>query len=141
MIDIQELSSVPPEMLEFQKREWQIADQKHFGRKVRWEKEKKVLTASDNGELCGVLELRIQAGVMTIDSLIVKHDVQGKGIGKALMLRAEHIAKDNQLHKIFLDTGKNWPATGFYEALGYTKTGDLIKHLDQQDFVLYSKFL
>jgi ribosomal protein S18 acetylase RimI-like enzyme len=57
------------------------------------------------------------------------------------MERAEAIAKQYKLHKVYLDTGKNWKAAKFYESLGYKKTGELPKHLEQQDYIEYSKFL
>jgi len=136
MIDIQEMSATSPELEEFQKKEWEPADIEHFGRIIDWKKETKVLKALDNNKLVGVLELTIQSGVMHIDSLIVKHERHGHGIGKALMVKAESIASKHKVHKIYLDTGKNWHATKFYEALGYEKTGELPKHLEQQDYVV-----
>jgi ribosomal protein S18 acetylase RimI-like enzyme len=57
------------------------------------------------------------------------------------MERAEAIAKQYKLHNVYLDTGKNWKAAKFYESLGYKKTGELPKHLEQQDYIEYSKFL
>jgi ribosomal protein S18 acetylase RimI-like enzyme len=141
MIDIQELDKISPEIETFQKTEWEPADIEHFGRIIDWKKDTKVLNATDNNELVGVLELTIQSGVMHIDSLIVKHKRYGQGIGKALMTKAEELAKKHNLHKIGLDTGKNWPATKFYKSLGYEKTGDLPKHLEQQDYIEFSKFL
>lgn len=141
MIDIQEINAISPELIEFQEKEWKPADIEHFGRIIDWKKETKVLKALDNNELVGILELTMQSGVMHIDSLIVKHNRQGEGIGKVLMEKAEIIAKQYKLHKIYLDTGKNWNATKFYEALGYKKTGELLKHLEKQDYIEYSKFL
>ena len=141
MIDIQEVNANSQEIEKFQENEWQPADIEHFGRTIDWKKEKKILKALEGAKLVGVLELTIQSGVMHIDSLIVKHDRQGQGIGKELMEKAESVARQNKLHKIYLDTGKNWGAVKFYEALGYIKTGELPKHLELQDYVEFSKFL
>lgn len=141
MIDIQEVDKISPELESFQRDEWEPADLEHFGRMIDWKKETKVFKATDNNEVVGILELTIQSGVMHVDSLIVKHKRHGQGIGKALMKKAEDLALQRKLHKIWLDTGKNWPATKFYESLGYEKTGDLPKHLERQDYIEYSKFL
>lgn len=78
---------------------------------------------------------------MYIDELIIKQEQQGKGIGKMLMHKAEEIAGQQKLHKIYLDTGKDWPAVKFYESLGYQKTGELLKHFESIDYIVFSKFL
>lgn len=141
MLIIQELFAISPEIEIFQRREWESADMHHFGRIIEWKKEKKILQASETNQIVGVLELTMQAGVMHIDSLIIKNEKHGQGVGTALMMKAEEVARNHTMHKIYLDTGKNWPAAKFYEALGYTKTGDLPNHFEKQDYVEYSKLL
>ena len=49
------------------------------------------------------------------------NDLQGKGIGKALMIFAENLARDRGYQKITMHARKN--AIGFYEKMGYTKSG------------------
>ena len=78
---------------------------------------------------------------MHIEAIIIKHDNYGHGVGKMLMEKAEILATENKLHKIYLETGKTWDATRFYEALGYQVTGELPNHFENQDYVEYSKFL
>ncbi len=141
MIDIKTVEKIDPVTEEFQKAEWIPADLTHFGRKIDWEKENKVFTATEDGKLVGVLEFSIQAGVMHIEALIVKHDEYRRGIGKMLMQKAETLASQRRLHKIYLETGKTWDATKFYEALGYKVTGELPNHFEKQDYVEYTKFL
>ena len=53
--------------------------------------------------------------------MAVLNDLQGKGIGKALMIFAENLARDRGYQKITMHARKN--AIGFYEKMGYTKTG------------------
>lgn len=141
MIILKTVDTLPNEAIDFVKREWVTADLRHFGREIEWKKEKKALLAKANDSIIGVLEFTTQAGVMYIDEVIVANDKQGEGIGTLLMQKAEIIALDKKLHKIYLDTGATWPAVKFYEALGYTKTGDFPKHLGGQDYVIFSKFL
>lgn len=141
MIIIQILAKTTPEIETFQRKEWKYDDMERYGETLEWKRETKMLTATENNKLLGVLELIMESGVMSIDNLIVRHDKQGKGIGTNLMQTAESLARKNKLHKIHLTTGKNWNATKFYETLGYKKTGELLNHYDGQDHVEYSKFL
>lgn len=141
MIDIKAVEKTDQVLEEFQKAEWIPADIAHFGRKIDWKKENKVFTATEDGKLVGVLEFSIQAGVMHIESLIVKHDEYRKGVGTMLMQKAESLAYERQLHKIYLETGKTWDATKFYEVLGYKVTGELPNHFGKQAYVEYTKFL
>src|SRR5690348_10031496 len=54
--------------------------------------------------------------------MAVVNDVQGKGIGRALMQFAENLARDRGYTKITMHARKN--ASGFYEKLGYKKKGE-----------------
>lgn len=54
--------------------------------------------------------------------MAVVNDVQGKGIGRALMTFAENLARDRGYRKITMHARKN--ALGFYEKLGYKKNGE-----------------
>lgn len=141
VIDIQIADTISEDAVDFVKNEWKNAGIVHFGRIVNWKKEKKTLQAIEENEIVGVLELTMQAGVMYIDELIIKQDRQGHGIGKTLMEKAEELARERKLHKIYLDTGKTWLATKFYEALGYQKTGELPNHFEHADYIIYSKLI
>lgn len=141
MISIKIIPDTTAHIIEFLKQEWDIANITHFGKPVEWKKEKQTLQAFENDKLVGVLELVMQTGVMHINEIIIKHTHQQQGIGKSLMRKAEEIARQNHMHKIYFETGTDWPARKFYESLGYEKTGDLPKHWVQHDFVIYTKFL
>ncbi len=141
MIVIREVEKIDKSLEDFQKQEWVPADLAHFGREIDWSKKYKIYTASDDGKLVGVLELCIQAGVMHVEALIVKHDKYGQGVGKQLMSKAEALAEELKLHKIYLGTGKTWDATKFYEALGYNISGELPNHFEHQTYVVYQKLL
>ena len=54
--------------------------------------------------------------------MAVVNDVQGKGIGRALMQFAENLARDRGYKCITMHARKN--AVGFYERMGYKKVGD-----------------
>lgn len=53
--------------------------------------------------------------------MAVPNDLQGKGIGRALMQFAENLARDRGFKKITMHARKN--AVGFYEKMGYRKKG------------------
>ena len=73
MIDIQEAPTAnTDEINAFLHGEWAIADCEHFGRPINWEKQLLTFVARQDGELIGVIEVMIQAGVMHIDDIIVK---------------------------------------------------------------------
>ncbi len=54
--------------------------------------------------------------------MAVMNNLQGKGIGRALMHFAENIARDMGYKKLSMHARKT--AAGFYEKLGYQVTGD-----------------
>ena len=54
--------------------------------------------------------------------MAVMNNLQGKGIGRALMHFAENIARDMGYKKLSMHARKT--ASGFYEKLGYQVTGD-----------------
>ena len=60
--------------------------------------------------------------IVLLRQMAVLNDLQGKGIGKALMLFAENIARDMGYREISMQARKN--ASGFYEKMGYNVTGD-----------------
>ena len=53
--------------------------------------------------------------------MAVLNDLQGKGIGRALMQFAENLARDRGYKKITMHARRN--AIGFYEKMGYKKIG------------------
>ncbi len=54
--------------------------------------------------------------------MAVQNDLQGQGIGKALMQFAENLARDRGYQKITMHARKN--AAGFYEKMGYRIIGE-----------------
>lgn len=54
--------------------------------------------------------------------MAVLNDLQGQGLGKALLQFAENVARDRGYQRITMHARKN--AAGFYEKLGYKVKGD-----------------
>ena len=118
-----------------------IADTKHFGRPSRWKERHSYIRAVEKGKIVGILHYSFKAGVMEIETIIVSHKHRREGIGKALVLKAEDIAKKKGLHKLFPLTGKGWEESKFYKKMGFIETGGLRKHYLGRDWVEFTKFL
>ncbi|KYG31846.1 GNAT family N-acetyltransferase [Alkalihalobacillus trypoxylicola] len=87
-----------------------------------------IYIAENNGMILGYLELAIQKDYFTgkeqayISAIAVSEKGEGKGIGKALMAKAEEWAIDQGLSEVILDVFlDNNRAVGLYEHLGYQK--------------------
>jgi predicted GNAT family N-acyltransferase len=61
-------------------------------------------------------------GSVQLRQMAVVSGLQGKGIGRVLMQFAENIARDRGFKKMIMHARKT--ATGFYEKLGYKRTGN-----------------
>jgi ribosomal protein S18 acetylase RimI-like enzyme len=140
MVRLIEVKKISKKLRSFQIEEWKKADLDHFGREIDWEKEIRVILAKEGKQVVGMLEIKIKAGVMHIESLIVEHNHYRQRIGRSLLLKAETIAREFKVHKIFLETGADWQARKLYESFGFQKTGDLPNHYEGRDYVEYSKF-
>ena len=66
--------------------------------------------------------------------MAVLNDLQGKGIGKALMQFAENLARDRGYKRITMHARKN--ALGFYEKMGYKKIGEEFQEITIPHYVM-----
>lgn len=129
---------------EFYRREWSIVDKKHYGKDVLWESwTPKSLTIEVHNEdtIVGALSFRINQDVAQIDLFITGENYRGQGIGTMLLNKLEEVSKENNVHKIYLQTGKDWEAVDFYLSFGYKKTGDLPDHYLHVDYIELTKFI
>ena len=69
--------------------------------------------------------------------MAVLNDVQGKGIGKALMIFAENLARDRGYKKITMHARKN--AIGFYEKMGYVRVGNEFEEITIPHYLMEKK--
>jgi ribosomal protein S18 acetylase RimI-like enzyme len=76
------------------------------------------------GRVCLVFSGQTSAGVGLLWAAHVEPDVQSRGIGTALFLHLEQVAREHGLHTIQLDVTKdNTRARRLYERLGYHVCG------------------
>ena len=86
------------------------------------EKEDILIGAFEDEKMLGCCMLiKVDPVTVRLRQMAVLNNLQGKGIGKALMQFAENIARDRGFRSIMMHARKT--ATGFYEKLGYEVTG------------------
>jgi predicted GNAT family N-acyltransferase len=87
------------------------------------EKDEVLIGAFEDEKMLGCCMLIKQPdNTVRLRQMAVMNNLQGKGIGRALMNFAENIARDMGYKKLSMHARKT--AAGFYEKLGYKKAGD-----------------
>ena len=82
------------------------------------EKDEILIGAFEEEKMLGCCMLIIvDRSTVRLRQMAVLNNLQGKGIGRALMQFAENIARDRGFKKIIMHARKS--AAGFYEKLGY----------------------
>ena len=77
----------------------------------------------DDDRLLGCCLLtKMDPATIRLRQMAVPNNMQGKGIGRALMVFAENIARDLGYKRLTMHARKT--ALGFYQKLGYQVTGD-----------------
>ncbi|HEY0041845.1 MAG TPA: GNAT family N-acetyltransferase [Flavisolibacter sp.] len=102
------------------------------------EKEHMHMAAYEDDQILGCCML-VKEGEDTVRlrQMAVVNDVQGKGIGRALMQFAENLARDRGYKRITMHARKN--AVGFYERMGYRKIGDEFMEITIPHIVMEKK--
>lgn len=87
------------------------------------EKDDILMGAFEDDKLLGCCLLtRMDAKTVRLRQMAVPKSMQGKGVGRALMIFAENIARDLGYRKLCMHARKT--AVGFYQKLGYGISGD-----------------
>jgi ribosomal protein S18 acetylase RimI-like enzyme len=82
------------------------------------EKEEILIAAFEEEKMLGCCMLiKTDPSTVRLRQMAVLNNLQGKGIGRALMQFAENIARDRGFRRIMMHARKT--AIGFYEKLGY----------------------
>jgi ribosomal protein S18 acetylase RimI-like enzyme len=99
------------------------------------EKENLHIAAYEDDQMLGCCML-VQEDPQTVRlrQMAVLNDLQGKGIGRALMQFAENLARDRGYKKITMHARKN--AIGFYEKMGYRRQGDEFTEITIAHYVM-----
>ncbi len=87
------------------------------------ERNEVLIGAFEDDQMLGCCMLvRIDDRTMRLRQMAVPNNLQGKGVGRALMNFAENISRDLGYKKITMHARKN--TVGFYEKFGYRIAGD-----------------
>jgi len=87
------------------------------------EKEDILIGAFEDDRLLGCCLLSpMDSSTIRLRQMAVPKNMQGKGIGRALMIFAENIARDQGYKRLCMHARRS--AIGFYEKLGYAVSGD-----------------
>ncbi len=99
------------------------------------EKENMLIGAFEDEDMLGCCMLvEENPNTVRLRQMAVLNDLQGKGIGRALMNFAENIARDRGYKILSMHARKN--AVGFYEKMGYKVASDEFTEITLPHFVM-----
>ena len=102
------------------------------------EKEEILIGAFEDDKMLGCCMLvKEDPRVIRLRQMAVSNNLQGKGVGWALMQFAENIARDRGFYTLMMHARKT--AVGFYERLGYEITGSEFEEVTIPHFVMEKK--
>jgi GNAT superfamily N-acetyltransferase len=109
--------------------------------KVVWHEQSHDLVATVEGATIAALRLRIAASLAHVDALYVEPAHRRRGIGRALLARAEEIANYYNCHKVTVGVLDGSEALQFFVACGYHVEAVLPQHTFKLDVAMVRKFL
>lgn len=99
------------------------------------EKEDILMGAFEDDRLLGCCLLtRMDPATVRLRQMAVPNNMQGKGVGRALMIFAENIARDLGYKKLCMHARKT--AVGFYEKLGYSISGNEFEEVTIPHYIM-----
>jgi len=99
------------------------------------EKDDILIGAFEDDKLLGCCLLtKIDDKNVRLRQMAVPNNLQGKGVGRALMVFAENIARDLGYYKLIMHARKT--ALGFYGKMGYNISGDEFTEVTIPHFVM-----
>jgi GNAT superfamily N-acetyltransferase len=102
------------------------------------EKDNMLIAAFEDEDMLGCCMLvEDKPGTVRLRQMAVLNDLQGKGIGRALMGFAENLARDRGYKILNMHARKN--AVGFYEKMGYNICSDEFEEVTVPHYVMEKK--
>ncbi len=99
------------------------------------EKDDVLMGAFEDGKILGCCMLtKVDEATVRLRQMAIPNNMQGTGIGRALMIFAENIARDLGYKKMIMHARKT--AIGFYEKLGYNTSGAEFQEVTIPHFVM-----
>ena len=97
-----------------------------------------LIAAFEEDKMLGCCLLtKVDNQCVRLRQMAVQNNLQGKGIGAAMMNYAENVARDAGYNKVIMHARKT--AIGFYEKLGYKVTGNEFEEITIPHFVMEKK--
>ncbi len=109
--------------------------------RVVWHEQHHDVVARDGDAVAGALKLRIAASLGHVEALYVLPQHRRRGIGRALLTRAEELANYYNAHKVSAAVFHAHAAQAFFEACGYVVEAVVPQHTFKLDVALLRKFL
>ncbi|MBD0297721.1 MAG: GNAT family N-acetyltransferase [Flavisolibacter sp.] len=102
------------------------------------EKDNLLIAAYEDDQMIGCCMLvEEDPEAVRLRQMAVLNDLQGKGLGRALMNFAENLARDRGYKKITMHARKN--AVGFYEKMGYKRKGGEFEEITIPHYIMEKK--
>lgn len=99
------------------------------------EKDDILMGAFEDDRLLGCCLLtRMDAFTVRLRQMAVPNNMQGKGVGRALMIFAENIARDLGYRKLCMHARQT--AVGFYQKLGYSISGEPFEEVTIPHYIM-----
>ena len=99
------------------------------------ENEDILIAAFEEDKMLGCCLLtKVDNQCVRLRQMAVQNNLQGKGIGSAMMNYAENVARDAGYNKVIMDARKT--AIGFYEKLGYKVTGNEFEEITVHHLIM-----
>ena len=137
-----EIASVQPERTAaFRRAHEREALSTLWGFPVVWHEQSHEFAALDGDTVVGALGLRVAASLAHLESLIVAPEYRRRGIGRALLERAEVLANYYNCHKVVVEVLAVSGARRFFEACDYRLEAVLPQHTWKLDVALMRKFI
>lgn len=119
-------------------REWRSA---LWDFRVVWHEQTHDLVVRDGTRVLGGLRLRIAASLGHVEALYVEPGERARGLGRALLARAESVSNYYNCHKVSAAVMHDGAAQRFFEACGYKVEAVLPQHTFKLDVAMLRKFL
>ena len=105
---------------------------------LKEEKDNMLIGAFEDDDMLGCCMLvEENPETVRLRQMAVLNDLQGKGVGRALMSFAENIARDRGYKRLIMHARKN--AIGFYEKMGYNVAGDEFTEVTIPHYIMEKK--
>jgi GNAT superfamily N-acetyltransferase len=109
--------------------------------RVVWHEQVHDVVARVDGEIAGALRLRIAASLGHVEALYVLPAHRRRGLGRALVARAEDLSNYYNCHKVTVPVFHEHAAQTFFVACGYVVEAVIPQHTFKLDVALLRKFL